>query len=65
MQKFFTPIALAALVLALSGCGNTWSGAKQDTRKNTGTVTNAVGTGLEKAGDGIEKAGEKVKETGK
>ncbi len=29
MQKFFTPIALAALVLALSGCGNTWYGVKE------------------------------------
>ena len=64
MQRI-VPLLVVSAVVALSGCGNTWSGAKQDTRKNTGTVTNAVGTGLEKAGDGIEKAGEKVKETGK
>ena len=51
MQKFFTPIALAALVLALSGCGNTWYGVKEDT-KRAGQAT----------GQGIEKAGEKNQE---
>ena len=54
MQKFFTPIALAALVLALSGCGNTRYGVKEDT-KRAGQAT----------GQGIEKAGEKIQEIAK
>ena len=51
-------------VVALGGC-NTWQGAKQDAKEVGGTVTHAVGTGLDKAGDGLNKAGEKVKEVGK
>ena len=49
---------------ALAGC-NTWQGAKQDAKEVGGTVTNAVGTGLDKAGDGLNTAGEKVKGVGK
>ena len=39
--------------------------AKQDAKEVGGTVTNAVGTGLDKAGDGLNTAGEKVKGVGK
>ena len=59
-MKRITPFFLIAAALALSAC-NTWQGAKQDARQVGGTVTNAVGTGMEKAGAGVEKAGEKVK----
>ncbi|MGB3068683.1 MAG: entericidin EcnAB [Ottowia sp.] len=48
---------------ALAGC-NTWSGAKQDAKEVGGTVTHAVGTGLDKAGEGLNTAGEKVKKVG-
>ena len=65
MQRTFVPLMLITAALALGGCGSTWQGAKQDTKENTGTVTNAVGTGLDKAGQGMEKAGDKVKEVGK
>ena len=64
MQRI-VPLLLVSAVVALSGCGNTWQGAKEDTKENAGTVTKAVGTGLDKAGDGLNKAGEKVKEVGK
>ena len=56
-----TSFALLLVVsAALAGC-NTWQGAKEV----GGTVTNAVGTGLDKAGDGLNTAGEKVKGVGK
>ncbi|MBP7451651.1 MAG: entericidin EcnAB [Ottowia sp.] len=64
MQRIL-PLVLVSAVVALGGCGNTWQGAKSDTKHNADTVTNAVGTGLDKAGDGLNKAGEKVKEVGK
>lgn len=48
---------------ALAGC-NTWNAAKQDAKEVGGTVTHAVGTGLDKAGDGLNTAGEKVKKVG-
>jgi len=53
-------LLLMGVALALAGC-NTWHGVKQDAKEVGGTVTNAVGTGLEKAGEGLEKAGDKVK----
>ena len=65
MQRTFVPLMLITAALALGGCGSTWQGAKKDSKENTGTVTNAVGTGLDKAGQGMEKAGDKVKEVGK
>jgi hypothetical protein len=43
-------VMLAGMGAALSACGDTWSGLKQDTGEN-----------LEKTGQVIEKAGEKVK----
>ena len=64
-MKRYIPVLMVTAVVALAGCSNTWHGAKQDTRRNTGNVTEAVGTGLDKAGDGLNKAGEKVKEVGK
>lgn len=58
-------IALALMTaFALAGC-NTWNAAKQDAKEVGGTVSNAVGTGLDKAGDGLNTAGEKVKKVGK
>jgi predicted small secreted protein len=63
MQRWL-PLLLVSTVVALGGC-NTWQGAKQDAKQVGGTVTHAVGTGLDKAGDGLNKAGEKVKEVGK
>ena len=52
MQRI-VPLLLVSAVVALAGCGNTWQGAKEDTKDNAGTVTKAVGTGLDKAGDGL------------
>ena len=63
-MKSTLSLLLATAVIALGGC-NTWQGAKTDAKEVGGTVTNAVGTGLDKAGDGLNKAGEKVKEVGK
>ena len=63
-MKTLTIAALALAATALVGC-NTWQGAKQDAKEVGGTVTNAVGTGLDKAGDGLNTAGEKVKGVGK
>jgi hypothetical protein len=42
-------VMLVGLGAALSACGDTWSGMKQDTGEN-----------LEKTGEALEKAGEKV-----
>ncbi|MET4575635.1 hypothetical protein [Ottowia thiooxydans] len=53
-------LTLIVAAAALAGC-NTWNAAKQDAKEVGGTVTNAVGTGLDKAGDGLNTAGEKVK----
>jgi len=53
MKKTVAFISLA-LAFALTGCGNTWSGVKQDT-KRAGQAT----------GQGIEKAGEKIQEISK
>ena len=53
MKKIAVFISLA-LAFALTGCGNTWSGVKQDT-KRAGQAT----------GHGIEKAGEKIQEISK
>ena len=68
IQRSFAMKTSFALLLvvsaALAGC-NTWQGAKQDAKEVGGTVTNAVGTGLDKAGDGLNTAGEKVKGVGK
>ena len=47
-------VAAATAGLALSGCGNTWYGVKEDT-KRAGQAT----------GQGIEKAGEKIQEIAK
>jgi len=58
-MRYKLALPLIAAV-ALAGC-NTWHGVKQDAKEVGGTVTNAVGTGLEKAGEGLDKAGEKVK----
>ncbi|MFV0679155.1 entericidin EcnAB [Ottowia sp.] len=56
-----TRLKLALLTVAtLAGC-NTWQGVKQDAKQVGGTVTHAVGTGLDKAGDGLNTAGENVK----
>jgi len=43
--------AATLIAIALSGCGDTWSGLKKDTGEN-----------LEAAGDAIENAGKKIKE---
>mgnify|MGYP003499564771 len=58
------PLLIISAVAVLAGC-STWQGVKQDARHVGGTVTNAVGTGLDKAGDGLNTAGEKVKGAGK
>ena len=58
------PLLITAALLALGGC-NTWQAAKTDAKEVGGSVSHAVGTGLDKAGDGLNKAGEKVKEVGK
>ena len=55
--KRVVPQVLALLVLvgtslALTACGDTWNGMKQDTSDNTAAV-----------GRGMEKAGEKVQDT--
>lgn len=42
-------IMLSGLVAALSACGDTWNGVKEDTGQN-----------LEKTGKAIEKAGQAV-----
>lgn len=47
-------LAALALSLTLAGCGNTWTGVKEDT-KRAGQAT----------GKGIEKAGEKIQEIAK
>ena len=54
------PLMLIAATALLVGC-NTWQAAKTDAKEVGGTVTHAVGTGLDKAGDGLNTAGEKVK----
>jgi len=61
MKQTIALVLIAAA--ALAGC-NTWSAAKQDAKEVGGTVTHAVGTGLDKAGDGLNTAGEKVKKVG-
>lgn len=61
MKQTLALVLIAAA--ALAGC-NTWNAAKQDAKEVGGTVTNAVGTGLDKAGDGLNTAGEKVKKVG-
>ena len=58
------PLLLVAAATALAGC-NTWNAAKQDAKEVGGTVTHAVGTGLDKAGDGLNTAGDKGKSVGK
>lgn len=42
----------AALALGVAACGDTWRGAKKDTRDN-----------VEATGRGVEKAGEKIQKT--
>lgn len=55
MKQFVAFISLAlVLVSGLTGCSNTWSGIKQDTRR-AGQAT----------GQSIEKAGEKIQEISK
>ena len=44
-------LTAAVLLVALSGCGDTWRGVKKDTGDN-----------LEAAGKAVEEAGEKVKQ---
>lgn len=47
-------IAMLAAVLAVSvaACGDTWRGAKKDTRDNV----KATGEGVEKTGENIQKS---------
>jgi hypothetical protein len=49
-RGFLVAIMLMGMAAALSACGDTWRGLKQDTGEN-----------LEKAGEAVEKAGEAVK----
>lgn len=50
--KYVRLAVLAATVLAFSAaCGDTWSGAKEDTKENV----KSTGQGLEKAGENIQK----------
>jgi predicted small secreted protein len=55
MQKLrsvrLSVLAASLLALGVAACGNTWEGAKEDTRENVKTT----GEGLEKAGENIQK----------
>jgi hypothetical protein len=51
LKKLAAVLLSAMLIVALSGCGDTWQGVKKDTGDN-----------LEATGKAVEKAGEKVKE---
>jgi predicted small secreted protein len=48
-------VVLLAGLLAVTGCHNTWRGAKTDTRR----AVHKTGEGVEKAGKKIEHAGDK------
>ncbi|GBD43274.1 hypothetical protein HRbin40_00743 [bacterium HR40] len=56
MPRILPPLSLAVLVfpLLLAACGDTWQGAKKDTRENV----QAVGKGVEKAGEKIQQVTE-------
>lgn len=43
--------AATLIIIALSGCGDTWSGLKKDTGEN-----------MEAAGEAIENAGKKIRD---
>lgn len=45
-------VLAAGLIGLVAGCGDTWSGLKQDTRENAAAV-----------GRGIEKGGQKIQES--
>jgi predicted small secreted protein len=47
-----TATAVMALGLVLAACGDTWQGAKKDTRDNV----RATGEGIEGAGKAIKKS---------
>ncbi len=47
----FTVLAAFLMALGLAACGETWRGAKEDTRENVKTT----GQGMEKAGENIQK----------
>ena len=51
IERLLGWIAVTFIVIALSGCGDTWSGLKKDTGEN-----------MEAAGEAIENAGKKIRE---
>lgn len=50
IRKLILSIFFMSFTMALSACGDTWRGAKQDTGEN-----------LQKTGSAIESTGEKIK----
>ena len=50
VRGLMAALLLVGMATALSACGDTWRGLKEDTGQN-----------MEKTGDAIEKAGEAVK----
>lgn len=48
--RFLSPLTVLAIAGILAGCGNTWEGAKKDTKDN-----------VEATGEVIEDTGEKIK----
>ncbi len=61
MNKTFGLLAALGLGLALTGCGNTLSGAKQDAAQDTQTARDAAATAAQKTQAAADKAGAAVK----
>ena len=51
-KHILTSLAVLFSLGLLASCGNTWDGAKQDTKEN-----------VEATGEAIEKSGEAIKDT--
>ncbi len=62
MNKILLAFSVFAAALAVSGCGNTLSGAKKDAETNTAKTQQAAADATQAAKDSAQKAGKAVAE---